>query len=463
MKASLLASREQEAIEAGDHLVVEARSRQPLSRGTPTAIQSLATTLIASVPFCMAPVSGGDLSLPWQETQRIQGGDITPSDNFGNSVALDGDRALIGNRLDFSGPGSAYVFRHEGQEWQEEQKLTASDGMMDDRFGVSVGLDGDTAVVGAYLAEINGNAHQGAAYVYEKIGGAWVETQKLTASDGQKQDSFGSAVAVEEDTIMVSAPSADIAGNLGQGAVYVFDRVAGDWIEQQKIVIFNGQPNDLLGQYNIGVDGSRAVVGTPSATVDGINNKGAAYVLRKEGGIWVEEARLTPAGAMDPIGFGYSVDLHGSRVVAGATGDAVTHEAQGTAYIFTRIGDSWAEGQRLVASDASEFAFFGMAVATEGGRVLVGGTFDTPGNPSRGAVYSFRWEGAAWIEEQKVIPSDSSGLDDFGEAIALDLDRLLVGGSGSAGGGAAYLFQRSPLFADDFESGNTSAWSHTVP
>jgi len=416
----------------------------------------------AALLFSVSSLGGG-LSLPWQEDQRIQGREVVPGDNFGNSVSIAGDVAIVGARGDLFSPGAAWVFRDVDGNWMEEQKLTASDGVVDDRFGISVAIEGDTAVVGAYLAEIDGMNHQGAAYVFERVGGMWVEQQKLTASDGLKQDLFGSAVALRGATLMVSAPGDDIGPNDDQGSVYVFGRTGDLWLEQQKVIISTGQQSDLFGRDGIEIDRGRAVVGARSATVDGVVNKGAAYILVEEAAVWLEEARLSPAGVDIGIGFGGSVSLHDSRVVAGATGETVTHEAQGTAYIFNRIGGIWTEGQRLVASDASEFAMFGQSCATEGGRVLVGGTFDTPGNPLRGAVYSFRWNGSSWVEEQRITPSDSSGLDDFSEAVAIDQDRPLVGGSGSAGGGAAYIFRRATLFADGFESGDTSAWSLTVP
>jgi hypothetical protein len=398
------------------------------------------------------------LFLPWQETQRVTSRDGALGDAFGVSVALDGNRALIGADQATWGPGSAYVFLRSGALWVEEQKLVSSDGGFDDRFGGSVGLDGDTAVVGAKLAEVDGNDHQGAVYVFERVDGAWIEQQKLIAADGAKQDIFGTAVAIEGDTVMVSAPSDDIGANLGQGSVYVFVRQGEVWVEQQKLVISDGQPNHLLGLSNIALQGDRAVVGAESATVDGINNKGAAYVLARVGGVWVEEARLTAEAATQGIKVGSSVALEGARVVAGARGDTDTAEAQGTAYIFDKVGDTWVETQRIVASDAQEFSVFGWSAALYGGRILVGGL---SGNPAQGAVYSFHREGAEWVEEQRITVGEPLNL--FGYALVMDEDLALIGALASTQTGAAYFFRRTSLFADGFESGDTSAWSQTVP
>jgi hypothetical protein len=429
---------------------------------TPSAFRLFAPGLLARATAAMA-IGVGGLVLPWQETQRITPSDGAFGDAFGASVALSGSQALIGANQATWRPGAAYVFVRLGELWIEETKLAASDGGFDDRFGDSVGLDGDAAVVGAKLAEVDGNAHQGAVYVFERMDGVWTEQQKLTASDGAKQDTFGSAVAIEGDTVMVSAPSDDIGGNSGQGSIYVFVRQGSAWVEQQKIVISDGQPSDLLGLSDIAIQGDRAVVGAPSATVDGVNNKGAVYVLVRVGGVWLEEARLTAAAATEPISFGSSVALDGARVVAGARGDTDTAEAQGTAYVFDKIGDTWVETQRIVASDAQEFGLFGRRAATYGGRILVAGRFDTPGNPGQGAVYFFRRDGAEWVEVQKVTASDGAGIDGFGSGLAIGQDVFLAGASGSGVAGAAYFFRRTPLFADGFESEDTSAWSQTVP
>jgi hypothetical protein len=119
----------------------------------------------------------GTLALPWEETQKIGAGDPAPGAGFGTSLAIEGKWAVVGAWTLMSGPGAAYVFVRQQNGWIEEQKLAAGDGEFDDRFGKSVGLEGDTAVVGAYLAKVEGKTHQGAVYVFERRGGLWSETQ----------------------------------------------------------------------------------------------------------------------------------------------------------------------------------------------------------------------------------------------------------------------------------------------
>ena len=119
------------------------------------------------------------------------------------------------------GQGSAYVFNSHGRSWDETQKLTASDEAINNFFGRSVAMSGSTIVVGA-IFNIPGVTNHGAVYVFKRQGGSWIETQKLAASDGAANDLFGWSVSVSDSTILVGAPGDDIGNNMDQGSAYVF-------------------------------------------------------------------------------------------------------------------------------------------------------------------------------------------------------------------------------------------------
>ena len=121
-----------------------------------------------------------------------------------------------------------------------EQTLTASDGEIGDDFGHSVAFNGSTVVVGAWFDDIGGNPGQGSAYVFKRQGGVWVEVQKLTASDGAAGDNFGLSVAVSGSTIVVGAWFDDIGGNPDPGSAYVFNLQDGHWVETQKLTASDG-------------------------------------------------------------------------------------------------------------------------------------------------------------------------------------------------------------------------------
>src|SRR6185436_16586760 len=112
--------------------------------------------------------------------------------------------------------GAAYVFTRSGTAWAQQQKLIANDGGVHNYFSASVAISGDTVVVGAFFDAVGGNAGQGSAYVFTRGGTTWTLQQRLIASDGAAGDSFGAAVALNGDTIVVSASTDDIGANANQ-------------------------------------------------------------------------------------------------------------------------------------------------------------------------------------------------------------------------------------------------------
>jgi hypothetical protein len=138
-----------------------------------------------------------------------------------------------------SDQGSAYVFTRSGNTWTQEAKLTAGDGAAADQFGYSVALDGDTALIGAYADNVGANRDQGSAYVFTRSGTAWTQQVKLTAGDGAAGDFFGNSVALDVDTAMVGATYDKVGAN-DQGSAYVFTRSGTMWMQQAKLTAADG-------------------------------------------------------------------------------------------------------------------------------------------------------------------------------------------------------------------------------
>ena len=206
----------------------------------------------------------------FNEVKKITASDAQVADDFGVSVAVSGDTAVVGANLeDAAGTdaGAAYVFqRNEGGagSWGELKKLTASDAEAYDYFGYSVAVSGDTAVVGAWV-EDSGGSFAGAAYVFQRNEGGvdnWGEVKKLTASDAEASDQFGASVAVNGDTAVVGAIG-EGAGGIFAGAAYVFQRDDGgadNWGEVKKLTASNAEAADFFGA-SVAVSGDTAVVG----------------------------------------------------------------------------------------------------------------------------------------------------------------------------------------------------------
>ncbi|GAF91309.1 unnamed protein product, partial [marine sediment metagenome] len=209
-------------------------------------------------------VAGGAnpaLAQPLNETAKLVPSDGAQDDNSGYSVAISGDTAVVGAYADDdngSSSGSAYVFRYNGSSWAEEQKLLASDGEANDYFGHAVAISGDTAVVGAYGDDDNGSS-SGSAYVFRYNGSNWSEEQKLLAFGGGVGDQFGYSVAISGDAIVIGAPYDDDNGS-NSGSAYVFRYTGGNWMLQAMLLASDGEANDYFGRA-VAISGDTAVVG----------------------------------------------------------------------------------------------------------------------------------------------------------------------------------------------------------
>jgi hypothetical protein len=333
--------------------------------------------------------------------------------------------------------GAVYVFEYLDGNWVETQKLTASDGARSDQFGQSIAVSDSTIVVGAPLKVIGGNFFQGAAYVFEYLDGSWVETQKLTGSDGAADDNFGNSVAITGSTIVVGARGSAIGGNINQGAAYVFERQGGSWVEARKLIAGDGGAGDFFG-WSVSVSGSTIVAGAFRDQIGGNLDQGSAYVFERQGGSWVETQKLT-AGVNSR--FGYSVAVSGSIIAVGTQG------GQG-AYVFGRQGGSWVQTQNLTASDGSASGSFGWSVAASGPTIVASADGSSiGGNINQGAAYVFKRQGGNWIQTQKLTAGDGAAADFFSySAVAVSGPTIVVGAfgadiDGNSAQGSAYVFQ----------------------
>src|SRR5215831_16114733 len=218
------------------------------------------------------------------EVKRLAASDGVSGDDFGFSVAIYGDTAIVGAPFDDS--GSAYVFQRNQDgtdQWGQVKKLTASDGAFLDQFGISVAIYGDTVIVGASNDKIGSNFFQGSAYAFERNqGGAnnWGEVKKLTASDGAQGDGFRRAVAIYAGTVIIGAFRDDIGSIVDQGSAYVFERNQGganNWGEVRKLFAPDGVESNWFG-FSVAIYGNTAVVGTAFDFFKEVTTQGSAYV-----------------------------------------------------------------------------------------------------------------------------------------------------------------------------------------
>jgi hypothetical protein len=312
---------------------------------------------------------------------------------------------------------------HTIDPWFLQASLTAPQGASGDYFSSSVAVSGDTAVVGAW----GENNATGAAYVYTRSGSVWTQVAKLTPSDAAPSDYFGSAVAVNGDTVLAGA----WAKSGGMGAAYVFVRSGTVWSQQAKLTAADAAAHDNFGR-SVALSGGTVVVGAPNE-----GTTGAAYVFSRSGAAWVQQAKLTASDAAPYDGFGSSVAINGDAAIIGA---AVHASYRGAAYVFVRSGTGWSQQAKLTASDGAAFDEFGYSAALDGETAVVGAFYHAN---YKGSVYVFVRNGSVWSEQAELMATDGVSHDQFGGSVALTGDTAIVGASGKAGfSGAAYVFQR---------------------
>lgn len=240
--------------------------------------------------------------------------------------------------------------------------LTASDGQQNDNFGSAVALssDGNIALVGAWQR----TSSTGAAYLFSQSGGSWTQGSDLTANDGQAGDEFGRTVALSSDGTTALVGAGGFASGTNPGAAYVYVP-----LPKNELLASNEKPNDLFGDgIAMSADGTTAIIG---AYNDGA---GAAYVFAQSGGTWSQTATLTASGSS---GFGSAVALSADGTTA-LVGAETTNSFRGSAYVFTQSGGTWT--QTAMLTDASQISLnFGAAVAlsSDGTTALVGAPLPT--------------------------------------------------------------------------------------
>lgn len=412
------------------------------TKSTPAEIHAANATSVG-----MSNGVGGPLdSLVWGQQGKLLASDALPGDQFGVTVSVSGDTAIVGawyaDVNGNNGQGAAYIFVRNGSMWTEQAKLLASDGGSSDHFGVSVAISGDTAVVGAYDDPSGGNTGQGSAYVFMRNGLTWVEQAKLLASDGSFNDNFGFSVALDGDTALIGAYDNDVGSNGGPGQAYVFVRNGSTWTEQAKLLASDGGPIDLFG-WSVSVSGDTALIGARGHDVGSNVNEGQAYIFVRNGSTWAEQAKLNASDGADYSSFGWSVSVWGDTAVVGAVGNVGAVYAQGSAYIFVRNGTTWAEEAKLVASDGAASDQFGSSVVVSGDTAIMGAPYvDIGSDKNQGAAYLFQRNGSTWTEEKKLVASDGFLGDSLGSSVALSGDTAIVGASRATlnDEGAAYVF-----------------------
>ncbi len=381
----------------------------------------------------------------WTETQELLASDHDASSYFGNSVSVDTNSAIIGApNDDEKAPqaGAAYVFVRSGTVWAEQQKLTGFDTTANAYFGASVSVDADTAIVGATNTIDEGTEfQQGSAYAFVRTGTTWALEQKIPGTGFE--DNFGNSVSLEGDLTLIGAPNDDTV-NTNAGAVFAFLRTGTTWNQEQKITSTNSQSSDRFG-VSVSLSGDTAFIGANLANPPGGTDGGKAYAFVRTGTTWSEQQEIYASDSQFDGHFGGAVAIDGDNVIVGAHRDDDLGERSGAAYFYARTGTTWADEQKVhpnppASSWISAGDYFGYITAVDGDTAMVGSRGDSEVLAYAGAVYVYGRTGTNWTELQKFYASDASNGATFGTALALEGDTAVIG---AIHGNSAYVFTRT--------------------
>jgi len=394
------------------------------------------------------------------QSDKLRASDPEAVDLLGWSVDVSGDAVVVGSIGDDDNgdsSGSAYLFEKNAQGvYEQSAKLSASDGLAGDNFGYSVAIDGDTIVIGAYANDTNGT-NAGAVYIFEKpfATSSVHETQKLTALDAEMGEYFGISVDIDGDAIAVGAYGDDDNGSVS-GAVYLFERNAssGSFEQVAKLHARDGVASNYFG-YDVAIDADIVAVGAYRNWSQ--SAYGAAYLFEKGITGWADATQVAKLGATDQglsDAFASRIAIDSDTVAVGAYKAAGALSDSGAVYLYAKPESGWVdanESAKLTASDDNVSRTFGKDVAISGDNVLVGMPYYQV-STGLGKGYLFTKPSGEWVdanENVQLVASDVADGDLFGFAVALDGTSAVIGSYGdddnASGAGAAYRFELSAL------------------
>jgi len=339
----------------------------------------------------------------------------TGTRNSVESITVAGDTLVVGSTYENGNSGAAYVFsRQTSGAWVQTQRLVASDGTSNDYFPLDIALDGNTLVIGS----MDAGGNKGAAYVFTLQAGVWTETKKLMA-DGAASDQFGLSVAVCGDTLVVGDFGYDDdVGDLGShsGSAYVFSLQRGAWMQSTKLLASDGATSDNFG-WSVAVSPGLIAVGAPRH-----DHAGAVYMYTPDAsGSWTQAQKLKSSEDEGTNArFGYSLAAFDGTVVIGMP--YLDYLLGGSVYVFScTVAGVCAETDVLRAADEAPKDNFGVSIAISCSKIVVGASLlhDNQGqNP--GSVYTFSWHQArGWAQTSKIVPTNRAQDDGFGHMVAI--------------------------------------------
>ncbi len=394
-------------------------------------------TAAALTALALSAVTASGGSPPEDLAQTVTFTNPSPGvgDEFGFSVAVDGDVAVAGARFDDAqgaNNGAAFIFRYDTDNgtWAFAQALYANDIIQSgDGYGWSVGASGERIIVGAPFHDHIGT-DGGAAYIYRFNGAVWDFEGELLPQVGPTLNNLGWTVAIDGDVAVAGAPNDNLPVSQA-GSVYVFRFDGAAWQFEQEITPAGINAGDRFGT-SVAVSGDVIIAGAESDDGPGedLAGCGAAYVYRYDPDTtsWVLEQKLFAPDAAPSDQFGIGSDIDGDVAVIGAWRDQDAGFETGSAYVFRRDpGSGWQFEQKLLAFPPEPNAVSGLDVAVSGNLVVIGSSRADFATQDSGAAFVYQYEGANWTPVARLVHSNPQPGDQLGWSVDVSADVAIVG------------------------------------
>ncbi len=372
---------------------------------------------------------------PVAQYQRIEASTIMSNSEYGRGVCINGDYAIVSALLDnhegtLTEGGAAFVYHYEDGVWNFQFKLISQDPDAKDHFGRSVFINDTHAIVGCTYSD-DPDSYNGSAYIFVNNGdGTWSQQAKLLASDRRRMDRYGVTVGIDGNYAIVGCYGADYDVDgvevLNAGAAYIYEFDGTSW--GNEVILHPDEPltEEKFG-WCVSILGNTALIG---AYEDRNNNadgyQGAAYIFQQDGGTWSQTQKLTPSDIVDGDNFGYSVDLSEGYAIVGAMND---DDDNGSAYIYRSEAGAYVREQKITASNGQSGDNFGFSVGIDGGQAIVGAWHSDKGYGDTGSAYIFTRDAATgtWSQFSELIAEDASYNDQNGWFVSISGDFALTG------------------------------------
>lgn len=357
--------------------------------------------------FMTLALINGRISADFFNITNLEADDTSENDSYGVSVAIHGSTIVVGSQYNEE-TGAAYIWEQGSDgNWTLGDKLVPADLVSEDGFGQVVAIYGETIVVGSENSQ-NG---KGAAYVFSRVEGSWMLTDKLMASDAEEGDYFATSIAIYEKTIVIGASS----DNSYKGSVYVYQKQANCWKEVQKLSADDAVAEDYFGT-DVGIYHNTIIVGASDVN----NEQGAAYIFQLSDGGWIQTNKITGSDGSSDEYFGSFVSIYGDTA---AISTPYQSNAQGSVYIFQKTNGNWpsTETQKITAIERANNAQFGSSLAVYENRIVVGNPNHQSGN---GMIHIFDKVDGTWTHMGNFT---AFGRPLLGYSVALNEDSIISG------------------------------------